>query len=86
LSTAAAWAEIERLERFFTVLRDTPAVYPAWKQLVKDHRVGGKPAHDAKLVAAMQVHRLTSILTFDKAGFSRYPAIQIFDPIEFVRG
>ncbi len=34
--------EIDRLERFFTVLRETPALYPAWKRLVFEHQVAGK--------------------------------------------
>jgi predicted nucleic acid-binding protein len=33
----------------------------------------GEPAHDARLVAALQVHGISSILTFDRTGFSRFP-------------
>lgn len=44
------------------------------------HQVSGKPTHDARLVAAMQVHGVTAILTFDRAGFSRYPGIQVVHP------
>jgi predicted nucleic acid-binding protein len=40
----------------------------------------GKPAHDARLVAAMQVHGLTAILTFDRTGFSRYPGVEVIHP------
>ena len=57
-------------------------MYPAWKRLVIDHEVRGKPAYDAKLVAAMYVHGISSILTFHRSGFSRYPGIKIFDPVE----
>lgn len=80
--TASARSEIERMERFFTILPETPALYPAWKRLVIEHEVCGKPAHDARLVAAMQVHGILAILTFDKPGFSRYPGIQVVDPVE----
>ena len=31
----------------------------------------GKPAHDTRLVAAMRIHGLTSILTLDKTGFTQ---------------
>jgi hypothetical protein len=44
---------------------------------VVQYRVSGKPAHDARLVAAMKVHGLTSILTFDSTGFSRYTALKL---------
>ena len=83
--SAAARSEIERMERFFTILPETPAVYPTWKRLVIEHDVCGKPAHDARLVAAMQVHGIRAILTFDKSGFSRYPDIEVIDPVEVAR-
>jgi predicted nucleic acid-binding protein len=44
------------------------------------YQVSGKPAHDARLVAAMHVHGLTSILTFDKTGFTRYAGIEVVNP------
>jgi predicted nucleic acid-binding protein len=61
-------------------LYTTPAIYPAWEALVTQYQVMGKPAHDARLVAAMQAHNLTAILTFDKTGFSRYPGIEVVHP------
>jgi len=51
-----------------------------WEALVTQHQVTGKPAHDVRLVAAMQAHGLTAILTFDKSGFSRYPGIEAVHP------
>jgi predicted nucleic acid-binding protein len=86
LSTEAARAEIERLERFFTVLRETPAVYPAWKRLVFEYQVSGKPVHDARLVSAMRVHGITSILTFNQSDFGRYAGIEVFDPAAVASG
>jgi predicted nucleic acid-binding protein len=68
----------------FVLLSETPAIYPAWERLVIDHQVVGKPAHDARLVAAMRVHGLTAILTFDKSGFSRYAGIDVVHPADIV--
>jgi predicted nucleic acid-binding protein len=82
LSTTQAAAELTRLRRFFALLPDIPAIYPVWERLVTQYRVSGKPAHDARLVAAMQVHGLTTILTFDKTGFSRYAGIEVVYPAE----
>ena len=67
-------------KEMFTILPDTPDIYPVWEDLVTRHRVIGKPAHDARLVAAMKVHGLTAILTFDRAGFSRYDGIEVDRP------
>ena len=82
LTAAKAAAELKRIKGMFLFLLETPAIYPAWEALVIQHQVIGKPAHDARLVEAMQVHGLTAILTFDKAGFSRYPGIEVVDPAE----
>jgi predicted nucleic acid-binding protein len=48
--------------------------------LVFRYQVTGKPAHDARLVAAMHVHGLKAILTFDRSGFSRYAGVEVVDP------
>jgi predicted nucleic acid-binding protein len=75
---------LERIKAMFALLPDTPAIYPAWERLVIEHRVSGKPTHDARLVAGMQVHGVTAILTFDKPGFSRYPGIEVVHPADVV--
>ena len=64
----------------FLFLPETPAIYPAWESLVLEYHVTGKPSHDARLVAAMQVHGLSAILTFDRTGFSRYTGIEVVHP------
>jgi predicted nucleic acid-binding protein len=80
LSTMEATSELMRLKSMFPLLPDTPAIYPVWENLVIQHQVSGKPAHDCRLVAAMLVHGLTAILTFDRTGFSRYPGIEVVNP------
>jgi predicted nucleic acid-binding protein len=82
LSIMDATAELMRLKSMFPLLPDTPAIYPVWESLVIQYQVSGKPAHDARLVAAMQVHGLTAILTFDKTGFSRYAGIEVVSPAD----
>lgn len=82
MAPVAAIAELERIKGMFLFLPDTPAIYPAWEALVAKHLVSGKLSHDARLVAAMQVHGITAILTFDKTGFSRYPGIEVVHPEE----
>jgi predicted nucleic acid-binding protein len=82
LSTAEAATELMRLKSMFPLLPDTPAIYPVWESLVIQYRVSGKPAHDARLVAAMHVHGLTTILTFDRTGFSRYAGIEVLHPAD----
>ena len=81
-STTEAGFELTRLKSIFVLLPDTPGIYTVWENLVTQYQVSGKPAHDARLVAAMQVHGITSILTFDKKGFSRYTGVEVVHPID----
>jgi predicted nucleic acid-binding protein len=80
MTAAEAASELERIKGMFLFLPETPAIYLAWEALVIQNQVMGKPAHDARLVAAMRVHGLTAILTFDRTGFSRYPGIEVIHP------
>jgi predicted nucleic acid-binding protein len=80
LSPAHAERILARVERSLVRLGDSDDVYPEWRKLVALHAVSGKKAHDARLVAAMNVHRITQILTFNVADFARYPRISVIEP------
>ncbi len=41
-------------------------------------------AHDARLVAAMLVHKISQILTFNTQDFQRYPGIVVLSPQQVV--
>lgn len=66
------------------MLAETPDIYSVWESLVIQHRVSGKTTHDARLVAAMKVHGVTAILTFNAADFARYPGIDVVHPADAV--
>jgi predicted nucleic acid-binding protein len=51
-------------------------------RLVLTHNVSGRQVHDAHLVAIMQAHSITSILTFNGADFKRYPGITVLHPAQ----
>jgi predicted nucleic acid-binding protein len=69
---AVALGEVEKIERFLTILPDSPAVYGEWKRLIVRYDVLGAKVHDARLVATMNVHGVRRILTFNSADFARY--------------
>jgi predicted nucleic acid-binding protein len=72
LSTAAVATQIGTIERLFRLATDDPAIYPVWKGLVATHQVLGARVYDARLVAAMLVHNIDRILTFNVGDFARY--------------
>jgi predicted nucleic acid-binding protein len=79
LTAAEARLRRENIKRDFTLLHDAPALYDAWERLVDQHEVIGLAVFDARLVAAMQVHRLDRILTFNIPDFARY-GVTVLDP------
>jgi predicted nucleic acid-binding protein len=79
MTTAQVKAESELLRKTFAFLPDTPEVFEEWQRLVVQYDTKGKSAHDARLVAAMNVHRIPQILTFNVGDFARYP-ITVLDP------
>jgi predicted nucleic acid-binding protein len=72
--------EIQNLKSLFTLLEEIPSFFPVWEHLVTSYGVSGKQAHDTRLVAAMQVHGLDQILTFNFTDFQRFPIITVLDP------
>jgi len=73
------------IESILTLLPDIPAIYPAWKEIVSNHRVPGLKVHDARLVAVMNVYAVQSVLTFNDADFKRYDWITAIHPSSIAR-
>ena len=68
------------VEAAFRLLPDSPAVHIEWRKLLRDYRVSGVQVHDARLVAAMHVHGVKRILTFNTRDFERYTDIEAIHP------
>jgi predicted nucleic acid-binding protein len=79
-SIAEAQAELSRIKAVFAPLLDERGILGPWEALVVKHAVRGRNTHDARLVAAMQRHGVTDLLTFNGDDFKRYPDIHVLDP------
>lgn len=79
-SVDRATQELANLKNLFVVVADTEAILAEWERLVVLHRVIGKQSHDARLVAAMLVHGVTNLLTFNADDFKRYDEITVVNP------
>jgi predicted nucleic acid-binding protein len=80
MNTAQAVLEVAKIRKLFYILSYTPDVLEAWERLVAARGISGKQTHDAHIVAIMQVHLVTSILTFNDRHFKRYPEIKVLNP------
>ena len=80
MTTDKAENELKNLQKLFTVLPENERIFDEWKLIVAKHKVSGKPAHDARIVAAMAVHKIENILTLNADDFKRYAEIKAVRP------
>ncbi len=59
---------------------DSEATHREWRRIVVAERVSGVQVHDARLVAAMHVHRIGNLLTLNVQDFRRYGDIVVVSP------
>lgn len=82
-------AETDRLARplesRLRFLPDSLAVHEEWRKLLVDYGVSGVQVHDTRLVAAMRVHSVKSILTFNTRDFARFTGIEAIHPAQLAR-
>jgi predicted nucleic acid-binding protein len=79
MSTVDVDAAIDLWLDIFTLLRDERGIFVVWRELARTHDAKGKSAHDTRLVAAMNRHGLTHVLTFNSTDFRRYSEIKVLD-------
>ena len=75
--------ELENLQKLFAVLPENERIFDEWKTLVTKYKVSGKVAHDARIVAAMTVHKIANILTLNPNDFKRFTEIKAVKPPAF---
>jgi predicted nucleic acid-binding protein len=84
LAASTAEALAATFEAAFSLLAETPDIYPAWKAIVGALGVVGKQVHDARVVAVCHVHAVTHLLTFNVGHFVRLaavaPGVVVVDP------
>jgi predicted nucleic acid-binding protein len=70
------------IERYCQLAPDSLATHEEWRRLIVVHAVMGVEVHDARLIAAMVVHGIANLMTFDANDFKRYPGITVISPAD----
>lgn len=87
MTTKDAQAELQRFgPPLFALFQDERAILPRWQELVTKYDVKGKPAHDARLAAAMIRHDLSYLVTFNNSDYSRFTEITALTPGGVIAG
>jgi predicted nucleic acid-binding protein len=81
LSVAETAKRIKAFRNALVLLPETERIFEEWEQLVAQHQVAGKRVYDARLVAAMKVHNVTHLLTFNTDDFKSFSEITAVNPI-----
>jgi predicted nucleic acid-binding protein len=80
LSPEGARIRAEQIEAKFLLLPDAPEIHTEWRLLLVTHSISGVQVHDARLAAAMHVHNVKRILTFNTRDFARFADIEAIHP------
>lgn len=87
MSPVAAGESIRDLIDTYDLHRDEERMFDLWLQLAITHAVKGKNGHDTRIVAAMQCHGLTNLVTFNVSDFARFASIiNVYSPADVVNG
>ena len=82
LSSEKTERKARLIERFCRLAPDSLATHVEWRRLLTTHSVMGVEVHDARLVAAMIVHGIPNLLTFNLIDFRRFTEITVSSPEE----
>ena len=79
-SIAATDRYCRYIQSFATLLPDPQDLFRKWQELVNVYQIAGKKVFDTRLAAAMILHNVPPILTFNTRDFARYSEIESVDP------
>jgi predicted nucleic acid-binding protein len=84
LTPADARLAIDEFLKSIVLLRDERGIFANWLANVTDLEISGKRAHDARLVAAMQRHRLSPSISRTSAAFRTFQFLRLTKLFNFV--
>jgi predicted nucleic acid-binding protein len=76
----------QEIEAQFRLLPDSILVHQEWRRMLVDYGISGVQVHDARLVAAMRVHGVKHILTFNARDFRRFADVSAVFPQDLLAG
>ncbi|HEV7674956.1 MAG TPA: PIN domain-containing protein [Candidatus Angelobacter sp.] len=84
LTVADAEREVQAIEAGMSLLPDAESIYREWRRIALQHSVLGVHVYDARLAAAMYIHRVGHILTLNVSDFSRFSGLTAVHPEQYL--
>lgn len=75
LKTDDVAQRVENIAKTLNVADETARVTRNWIALLKQYDIGGKQIHDANIVATMQTHKISLLVTLNIADFKRFESL-----------
>jgi predicted nucleic acid-binding protein len=85
MDVAEARSTLDDFGRLSRCLPEPPDMARRWREVVEQHLVLGKEAHDARIVALMLAHGIDQLLTLNTMDFARYPHLKCLTPSAVLR-
>jgi predicted nucleic acid-binding protein len=82
LTPDEALGEIVAIKDNCRLFGENPAVFSQWEMLVRKYKPKNRQVFDMRLVAAMLVHQIPAILTFNDEDFRMYAEIRALNPFD----
>lgn len=73
-------AEVNQLLSQFPLLQESPGVFALWLNLATSQAACGKRVHDLRIVALMQSHEISHLLTFNVTDFPPVTGVRAVHP------
>ena len=72
--------KVNIIQKYFQLLPDNPATFYEWRKLVSDYKISGLQVHDTKIAASMNIHNISTLVTFNEKDFKRFVGINVINP------
>lgn len=84
LSPDDAMARISKFKTDFAMFPEAPDIFPQWERLVSTYKPRSRVVFDLRLVAAMVVHGIPEILSFNDLDFTAFTEISAVNPFDLL--
>ena len=85
LSPDQAIGEIASIKNNCRVFPEHPEIFTQWENLVGKYKPKNRHVFDVRLVAAMLVHQIPQLLSFNDQDFVKFTEIHVLNPFDVLK-